>query len=144
MGRYCDLMTKILDKGVDDEVWTVSEDMLNKLSRKDPALYNEFIEQLEHLAYRIPKDEAEQIVRNMRPKGQYWTYSQVMDLVKSKGITGDWINWYLVMNMVYNDFCGTAKAYGMQNDTEFYYHLAKDFMEDPDAKPMKVEKYFMD
>lgn len=144
MGRYCDLMTKILDKGVDDEVWTVSEDMLNKLSRKDPALYNEFIEQLEHLAYRIPKDEAEQIVRNMRPKGQYWTYSQVMDLVKSKGITGDWINWYLVMNMVYNDFCGTAKAYGMQNDTEFYYHLAKDFIEDPDAKPMKVEKYFMD
>lgn len=144
MGRYCDLMTKVLDKGIDDEVWTVSEDMLNKLSRKDPALYNEFIEQLEHLAYRIPKDEAEQIVRNMRPKGQYWTYSQVMDLVKSKGITGDWINWYLVMNMVYNDFCGTAKAYGMQNDTEFYYHLAKDFIEDPDAKPMKVEKYFMD
>ena len=144
MGRYCDLMTKVLDKGVDDEVWTVSEDMLNKLSRKDPALYNEFIEQLEHLAYRIPKDEAEQIVRNMRPKGQYWTYSQVMDLVKSKGITGDWINWYLVMNMVYTDFCGTAKAYGMQNDTEFYYHLAKDFIEDPDAKPMKVEKYFMD
>lgn len=144
MGRYCDLMTKVLDKGVDDEVWTVSEDMLNKLSRKDPALYNEFIEQLEHLAYRIPKDEAEQIVRNMRPKGQYWTYSQVMDLVKSKGITGDWVNWYLVMNMVYNDFCGTAKAYGMQNDTEFYYHLAKDFIEDPDAKPMKVEKYFMD
>lgn len=144
MGRYCDLMTKVLDKGVDDEVWTVSEDMLNKLSRKDPALYNEFIEQLEHLAYRIPKDEAEQIVRNMRPKGQYWTYSQVMDLVKSKGITGDWINWYLVMNMVYNDFCSTAKAYGMQNDTEFYYHLAKDFIEDPDAKPMKVEKYFMD
>lgn len=144
MGRYCDLMTKVLDKGVDDEVWTVSEDMLNKLSRKDPALYSEFIEQLEHLAYRIPKDEAEQIVRNMRPKGQYWTYSQVMDLIKSKGITGDWINWYLVMNMVYNDFCGTAKAYGMQNDTEFYYHLAKDFIEDPDAKPMKVEKYFMD
>lgn len=144
MGRYCDLMTKVLDKDVDDEVWTVSEDMLNKLSRKDPALYNEFIEQLEHLAYRISKDEAEQIVRNMRPKGQYWTYSQVMDLVKSKGITGDWVNWYLVMNMVYNDFCGTAKAYGMQNDTEFYYHLAKDFIEDPDAKPMKVEKYFMD
>ena len=23
-------------------------------------------------------------------------------------------------------------------------HLAKDFIEDPDAKPMKVEKYFLD
>lgn len=142
MGKYCDLMTRVLNKGVDDEVWAVSEDMLNKLSRKDPILYGEYIDKLEHLAYRIPKDEAERIVRNMRPKGQYWTYAQVMDLVKSKGVTGDWVNWYLVMNMVYNDYCDTAKRYGLHNDPDFFYHLAKDFIEDPDAKPMKVEKYF--
>lgn len=142
MGKYCDLMTRVLNRGVDDEVWAISEDMLNKLSRKDPALYGEYISSLEHLAYRIPKDEAERIVRNMRPKGQYWTYAQVMDLVKSKGVAGDWVNWYLVMNMVYNDYCDTAKRYGLHNDPDFFYHLAKDFIEDPDAKPMKVEKYF--
>ena len=144
MGRYCELMTKLIDKGVGDEVWTISEDMLNKLSRKDPMMYDEYIDKLERLAYRIPKDEAERIVRAMRPKGQYWSYDQVMDLVKSKGVTGDWVNWYLVMNMVYNDFCATAKHFGLQNDVEFFYHLAKDFIEDPDAKPMKVEKYFLD
>lgn len=144
MGRYCELMTKLLDKGVGDEVWTISEDMLNKLSRKDPMMFDEYISKLEHLAYRIPKDEAERIVRGMRPKGQYWSYTQVYDLVKSKGVTGDWVNWYLVMNMVYNDFCATAKHFGLQNDVEFFYHLAKDFIEDPDAKPMKVEKYFLD
>ena len=144
MGRYCELMTKLIDKGVDDEVWTISEDMLNKLSRKDPMMYDEYIDKLERLAYRIPKDEAERIVRAMRPKGQYWSYTQVMDLVKSKGVTSDWVNWYLVMNMVYNDFCATAKHFGLQNDIEFFYHLAKDFIEDPDAKPMKVEKYFLD
>lgn len=144
MGRYCELMSKLLDKGVEDEVWTISEDMLNKLSRKDPIMFDEYIEKLEHLAYRIPKDEAERIVRAMRPKGQYWNYTQVYDLVKSKGVTGDWVNWYLVMNMVYNDFCATAKHFGLHNDVEFFYHLAKDFIEDPDAKPMKVEKYFLD
>lgn len=144
MGRYCELMTKLIDKGVGDEVWTISEDMLNKLARKDPMMFEEYIEKLEHLAYRIPKDEAELIVRAMRPKGQYWSYTQVYDLVKSKGVTGDWVNWYLVMNMVYNDFCATAKHFGLQNDVEFFYHLAKDFIEDPDAKPMKVEKYFLD
>ena len=144
MGRYCELMTKLIDKGVGDEVWTISEDMLNKLARKDPMMFDEYIDKLEHLAYRIPKDEAERIVRAMRPKGQYWSYTQVMDLVKSKGVTGDWVNWYLVMNMVYNDFCATAKHFGLQNDVEFFYHLAKDFIEDPDAKPMKVEKYFLD
>ena len=144
MGRYCELMTKLIDKGVDDEVWTISEDMLNKLARKDPMMFDEYIDKLEHLAYRIPKDEAERIVRAMRPKGQYWSYTQVMDLVRSKGVTGDCVNWYLVMNMVYNDYCATAKHFGLQNDVEFFYHLAKDFIEDPDAKPMKVEKYFLD
>lgn len=144
MGRYCELMTKLIDKGVGDEVWTISEDMLNKLSRKDPMMFDEYMDKLERLAYRIPKDEAERIVRAMRPKGQYWSYTQVMDLVKSKGVTSDWVNWYLVMNMVYNDFCATAKHFGLQNDVEFFYHLAKDFIEDPDAKPMKVEKYFLD
>ena len=144
MGRYCELMSKLLDKGVEDEVWTISEDMLNKLSRKDPMMFDDYIAKLEHLAYRIPKDEAERIVRAMRPKGQYWSYTQVYDLVKSKGVTGDWVNWYLVMNMVYNDFCATAKHFGLHNDVEFFYHLAKDFIEDPDAKPMKVEKYFLD
>ena len=144
MGRYCELMTKLIDKGVGDEVWTISEDMLNKLARKDPMMFDEYIEKQEHLAYRIPKDAAERIVRPMRPKGQYWSYPQVYDLVKSKGVTGEWVNWYLVMNMVYNDFCATAKYFGLQNDVEFFYHLAKDFIEDPDAKPMKVEKYFLD
>ena len=144
MGRFCELMTKLLDKGVEDEVWTISEDMLNKLARKAPMLFEEYIDKLEHLAYRIPKDEAERIVRAMRPKGQYWSYTQVTDLVRSKGVTGDCVNWYLVMNMVYNDYCATAKHFGLQNDVEFFYHLAKDFIEDPDAKPMKVEKYFLD
>ena len=48
--------------------------------------------------------------------------------------------WYLNQY----DFSATAKHFGLQNDVEFFYHLAKDFIEDPDAKPMKVEKYFLD
>lgn len=144
MSRYCELMRTILDKGLGDEAWEISDEMLSKLSRKDPAMYNDYIMDLERLAYKISREEAESIVRNMRPKGQYWSYAQVVDLIKAKGITHDCVNWYLVMNMVYNDYCDTAKVYGLQNDEEFYYHLAKDFIEDPDAKPLKVEKFFMD
>lgn len=144
MGKYCELIMKAVDKGMGDEAWGLAEETMAKISRKDPALYTSIMDQLEQLAYRIPKDEAERIVRSMRPKGQYWSYAQVMDLVKSKGITGEWTNWYLVMNMVYNDYCNTAKMYGLHNDVDFFYHLAKDFIEDPDAKPMKVEKYFLE
>lgn len=144
MSKYCELIKKAMDKGMGEEAWAIADDAMSKLERKDPVMYDSIMDQLEALAYRIPKDEAERIVRSMRPKGQYWSYSQVCDLVKAKGVTGNWTNWYLVMNMVYNDYCDTAKHFGLHNDVEFFYHLAKDFIEDPDAKPMKVEKYFLD
>lgn len=83
------------------------------------------------------------IVRNMRPQGQVWTYDQVEELVKTKGITDCFVDWYLVMNMCYNDYYNTAKIYGLQNDANFYFNLAKDFIEDPDASPNKVSMYFI-
>ena len=38
----------------------------------------------------------------------------------------------------------TASMVGMQNDENFFLSLACDFINDPDAKPFKVEKYFLD
>lgn len=144
MGKYCKLVNAAIDKGEGDAAWEVAETMMNKLEKSDPVLYDETMMKLEKLAYKITKDEAEQIVRGMRPKGQHWTYKQVVDYVQSKGATSDWCNWYLVMNMVYNDYYDTARMYGLQEDIEFYYGLANNFINDPDAKFLKVEKYFME
>ncbi len=88
------------------------------------------------------EEEATKIVRHMEPKGQCWSYNQVKDYVTTQGITTNYVNWYLVMNMCYNDYYNTAKAYNLQNDTNFYFNLAKDFIFDPDAEPFKVERYF--
>lgn len=143
MGKYCKLIMKAIDKGYSDEAWEIADIAMDRLERSDPEAYEETMMGLEKLAYKINRDEAEQIVRNMRPKGQAWSYQQVVDAVKERGIASDFCNWYLVMNMVYNDFMNTARAYGMQNDVDFFFSLAKDFIEDPDAKPLKVEKYFL-
>lgn len=143
MDKYCKLVMKAIDKGYSDEAWEVADTAMARLERADPIAYEDTMHSLEKLAYKISKDEAEQIVRSMRPKGQAWSYQQVVDAVKERGVTSDFCNWYMVMNMVYNDFMNTARAYGMQNDVDFYFSLAKDFIEDPDAKPLKVEKYFL-
>lgn len=143
MEKYCKLVMKAIDKGYGDEAWEVADTAMARLERADPVAYEDTMHSLEKLAYKISKDEAEQIVRSMRPKGQAWSYQQVVDAVKERGVTSDFCNWYMVMNMVYNDFMNTARAYGMQNDVDFYFSLAKDFIEDPDAKPLKVEKYFL-
>lgn len=112
--------------------------------KTDPALRKTVCEKLEKLAYKITLQDAEQIVRNMQPRGQYWSAKQIKEYLATKGEEEEYINYYLVMNMAYNDYYGTAKLFGLQNDPEFFYSIAKDFICDQDAKPFKVEKYFED
>lgn len=116
--------------------------MLDELEETNPKMYEHCKKFLEDVAYSISKTEAESIVRNMEPRGQKWSYSEISDFLKTKGIEGKCVEYYLVMNMVYNDFYDTAALYGLQKDAEFYFSLSKDFINDPDAKPYKVERYF--
>lgn len=143
MSKYRELVDKATAKGFPDEAWNVLDEFIDMLCKKYPDMYDDIIEKLECLAYRIPKDEAEDIVRRMSPRGQYWSFNQAKEFVQDHGVVDNWVNWYLVLNMAYNDYYDTAKAFGLQNDPEFYYNIAKDFIEDPDAKPLKVEKYFL-
>ena len=108
----------------------------------ESRIQHEVCEKVEKLAYKINQQDAEQIVKNMEPRGQYWSVKQIKDYLVAKGDVDECIEYYLVMNMAYNDYYGTAKLFGLQNDPEFYYSIAKDFINDPDAKPFKVEKYF--
>lgn len=113
------------------------------MQRADEGMYAQLKEALEAKAYEISPEKAKEIVQRMKPMGQQWSWHQIKEYITSKGISEDCVEkWYLVMNMVYNDYYNTAKTFGHLNDVEFFYNLAKDFIEDPDAKPLKVEKYF--
>ena len=94
------------------------------------------------MAYCISEDKAKEIVRAMRPYGEKWSCEAVKDLVRAKG-KEDSINWYLVMNMAYNDYHDTGAMVGLAEDAEFYYSIARNFIEDEDGKKFKVEKYFV-
>lgn len=146
MSKYRELITKAIEKGAEEEAWEVTECFMEKLKKRAMDLYDELMCDLECLSYKITPDEAQKIVRNMRPKGQNWSIQQVRDYCRSKGVDVEkcLVNWYLVMNMCYNDYYDTAKMFDLSGDEEFYHSLAKDFIDDPDAKPFKVEKYFLD
>lgn len=143
MGKYKELVDKITRKDLEEEALCIMSEFMDMLCKDYPDLYEDAMCKLEKLAYKISKDEAENIVGRMSPRGQYWSYNQAKEFVQSHGITDNWIDWYLVLNMAYNDYYNTAKTFGLQNDPEFYYNIARDFIEDPDAKPLKVEKYFL-
>lgn len=147
MSTFEKLMNCIYEKAGSYDKMTAAieivDDLFEELKQNSPKLYEKYICDLEGLAYKITREEAEELVRDMQPKGQQWSYSVIKDYIAQKGITTECTEWYLVMNMVYNDYYDTAKLFGLQSDTEFFYSLAKDFIEDPDARPHKVERYFL-
>lgn len=133
------LITKVHDKAGDDELMNV---MLWWYDMSDMRTQQAVADKMQQVAYKITLPEAENCVKAMRPAGQHWSCKQVKEYLATKGITDRLTDYYLVMNMVYNDYQRTAQTFGLQSDVEFYFSLARDFIEDVDAKPFKIERYF--
>lgn len=133
------LITKVHDKAGDEELMSV---LLWWFDMCDSRTQQTVADKMQHIAYKITPTEAETYVKAMRPTGQHWTYKQVQEYLATKSITTQITEYYLVMNMVYNDYQKTAQLFNLQSNVEFYFSLARDFIEDVDAKPFKVERYF--
>ena len=141
---YLELIDKIAERDLDWEcVHDIVNDAMENLKRADRNSYEKTISELEDYAYSVDRSDAEQIVRGMKPFGEHWSYDDVKSFIMTKGIGENCILWYMVMNMVYNDYYKTAKDFGYQDNADFYFSLARDFVEDEDAEPHKVEKYFL-
>lgn len=107
-----------------------------------PQKYQEMLQKAEQIAYQIGVEEAAEIVQKMRPHGQKWTREEIAAYLQEKGIENHITDYYLVMNMMINDYSRTARMYG-QDNADFYFNLAYDFINDEDAPPGKVARYFM-
>lgn len=140
---YSEIVSRLMEKDSDiAEVSKVSDKAMKRLAETDPIFYDSIMQELEQMYFAISEEDAIEIVRNMRDKGEVWSIDVIENYLASKGITDNIINWYLVMNMVANDFSDTANTFIGGDKTEFFFSLAKDFITDRDAKPFKVEKYF--
>ena len=75
-------------------------------------------------------------------KGGKYTWHQTQQHAMNIGITGQQrlLEMYWAMNAMYADYHNVAKKYGVDKP-DFYAHLAKAFIEDPDAVDDKVEAY---
>ena len=103
----------------------------------------ELCHKMEEMAYSMTCEEARQIVTRMIPYGEHWSMDKIKDLLNSKGMSHECtIRYYLVMNMMFNDYARTADAFKEKDNVDFYYHLSYDFINDADAPDFKVEKYF--
>lgn len=91
---------------------------------------------------KLTREKAEKWVRNMhgddpKSRGGMWSYEDAKKLAEERGLPTEgqeMIDFYVVLNMVYTDYCKVAKEHGV--DTEDYYaDLAEAWLYDRDARP---------
>ena len=124
-----------------EELQEIICEMLEESSALGTEEHHRFKSFIEDKVYHFSKEEAEHIVRNMKPHGQVFTMSQCKDMIPDHLEEYSYIRYYLCMNMYANDARNVADHIGMPLD-KFCYHMAQSFINDIDAGPHKVEKYF--
>ncbi len=74
--------------------------------------------------------------------GPHWSFDQVKTVMAQKGIQCDPAEFWAALNMVYSDYCGVAKKHGLSSNLDFYVDMAKAFLDDSDAQPDKIARYY--
>lgn len=134
------LLSLVHKKKRDDELDEAIEEFYESLNTEHKK---DFKRRITEVAWRIDHEEATEIVRHMKPYGEHWSFEQVKQVALEKGVPADKVlYYYLIMNMAYNDYKHTADKFGLE-EPGFYFCIAYDFIEDPDGKEFKVERYFM-
>ena len=73
--------------------------------------------------------------------GPHWTLEQTNQIMTQRGINCDPAEFYAAMNMVYSDYSKVAKKLNVSN-IDFYAEIAKAFLDDQDAAPDKLARYY--
>lgn len=93
----------------------------------------------------LTKQTAHEWVQSMKNSdgttGEHWTMEQTTQLMQTKGITCDPVEFYAAINMMYSDYFKVAKKMNV-NSVDFYAYLAEAFLKDTDAGKDKLAKYY--
>jgi hypothetical protein len=73
--------------------------------------------------------------------GAHWTIDQVRQVMLQNGVSADPVEFWIVMNMIYSDDVLVAKKYNV-NTPAYFADRAKAWLDDKDAQPDKLKKYF--
>lgn len=142
---------QIVDNGKKEDMEYLSDllsEIIYKMKEAHHDMYKHYKMCLYEMAYGkvLTKEMAEEIIANMQPYHMRWSLEETEEVRKSYGLNDiKDIDFWVVMNSKYNDNKDTVEHF-TQNDAEkqleMYVRLAKDFINDKDAKKGKVFLYF--
>ena len=73
--------------------------------------------------------------------GPHWTASEALAIQRQFHIACNPEEFYAALNMMYSDYCEAAAAAGAST-VELYARMAKAFLDDKDAQPDKLARYY--
>lgn len=130
-----------------EELATIIEEVIADMKANGMIqYYNKYKNEIEEIVYCIKPEEAKEIVWGMKPYGEMYAMDTVKAMMAANGIPVEeklTVKYYLTMNMYANDARQVAEENGLKLD-KFCFIMAKSFINDIDAGPHKVEKYFKD
>lgn len=138
--KYID---KVIEEGTEEDMDRLEDimiDLVYDLKRYDEDKAHKYKMCLYKLAYGeiLTEKMAQHIVEDMKPDGEHWTIEQTTQVKNQYGFNVRDIDFWVVMNMAYNDYKEIFK-----DNIEMYARWSNAFINDPDAKEGKVFKYFM-
>lgn len=74
-------------------------------------------------------------------RGPHWTMEKTEEARNQRGIQCDPVKFYVAMNMMYSDYVKAAEKVNCSS-MDFYAYMAKAFLDDKDAQPDKLERYY--
>lgn len=118
-------------------------DLISEVKDKNPELASKYLDELEDYMYSISIEEAQSIVKCMKPIGEKYTYDFVDSALSDRDLEeADIIDYYLTMNMFYNDYKMVFEKYNM-NNKDIILDFTEAFINDEDGPKYKTEKYFL-
>lgn len=126
----------------------IIEMIMGKMEDDSEELYEDYKEFIDKFVYCIDLEDAQEIVSDMQPLGEVYNYSSVVDTLKQNNMYDSnnekcVIDYYLVMNMIRNDYKHVIEKYNVSNINQFTYDMSKCFIDDEDGTDYKVSKYFL-
>lgn len=114
-------------------------DLIEDMKEEHYDLYKDYKLDLYEMAYgkKISEDMADKWVKEMKPVGIHWTMEETTNAMNDLGYSFNEIDFYVVANMMYNDYYNLVKE-----DETLALKLASDWLNDEDAKEDKLYCYW--
>lgn len=137
-----DYIAYIVDNGKQEDMEQLSsmlDEIICKTKEHHRDMYDHYKMRLYELAYGhvVNSEIGEEWVREMKPIGKHWTIDETNAAMSSLGYKFDKNSFYIVANMMYNDYYNIVK-----DDDTLALKMAHDWLSDEDAKEDKLYCYW--